>query len=119
MTDNKNNNDIAIVERSLLKKRFPDEAKQIIGLEGLSNYETKLLNKCIHHNEISDKEFSDLKRLLARYRDYIKKYKPKETVEAVDKTKRIIQTESDFLNMVENADNILHINIHSEVIYTQ
>lgn len=103
--------DIKAIERSLLKDKFPEEAEQIIGVDGLSSYETKLLNKCINHNPINDEEFKDLKKLLNDYRDYIRKYKPKETLEAVDKTKRIIQTESDFLDMVENADNILHINI--------
>ena len=39
------------------------------------------------------------------------KYKPKETLEAVDKTKRIIRTEQDFLDLVDNTHNELHINI--------
>lgn len=103
--------DVKAIERSLLKDKFPEEAEQIIGVDGLSDYETKLLNKCIHHNPIDDDEFKDLKRLLNDYRPYISKYKPKETLEAVDKTKRIIQTEQDFLDMVDNTHNELHINI--------
>ena len=102
---------VKAIERSLLKDKFPEEAEQIIGVDGLSDYETKLLNKCIHHNPIDDDEFKDLKRLLNDYRPYIAKYKPKETLEAVDKTKRIIQTEQDFLDMVDNTHNELHINI--------
>ena len=105
------NVDVKAIERSLLKDKFPEEAEQIIGVDGLSDYETKLLNKCIHHNPIDDDEFKDLKRLLNDYRPYITKYKPKETLEAVDKTKRIIQTEQDFLDMVDNTHNELHINI--------
>ena len=103
--------DVKAIERSLLKDKFPEEAEQIIGVDGLSDYETKLLNKCIHHNPIDDDEFKDLKRLLNDYRPYISKYKPNETLEAVDKTKRIIQTEQDFLDMVDNTHNELHINI--------
>lgn len=103
--------DIKAIERSLLQDRFPEEAEQIIGVDGLSDYETKLLNKCIHHNPISDEEFKDLKRLLNDYRPYLDKYKPKETLESVDKTKRIIKTEQDFLDMVDNTHNELHINI--------
>ena len=105
------NVDVKAIERSLLKDKFPEEAEQIIGVDGLSDYETKLLNKCIHHNPIDDDEFKDLKRLLNDYRPYISKYKPNETLEAVDKTKRIIQTEQDFLDMVDNTHNELHINI--------
>lgn len=103
--------DVKSIERSLLKEKFPKEAKQIIGVDGLSDYETKLLNKCINHNPISEEEFTDLKKLLNDYRPYLNKYKPEETLEAIDKTKRIIQTEQDFLDLVDNTKNELHINI--------
>ena len=103
--------DVKSIERSLLKDKFPKEAEQLIGADGLSDYETKLLNKCINHNPINDDEFRDLKKLLNDYRPYLEKYKPGETLEAVDKTKRIIQTEQDFLDLVDNANNELHINI--------
>jgi hypothetical protein len=103
--------DVKSIERSLLKDKFPKEAEQLIGTDGLSNYETKLLNKCINHNPINDDEFRDLKKLLNDYRPYLEKYKPGETLEAVDKTKRIIQTEQDFLDLVDNTHNELHINI--------
>lgn len=105
------NVDIGAIERSLLDEEFPKEAEQIIGVDGLSSYEIKLLNKCINHNPISDEEFKDLKKLLNDYRPYLEKYKPAETLEAVDKTVRSIKTEKDFLDMVENVDNILKINI--------
>ena len=103
--------DVKSIERSLLKDKFPKEAEQLIGADGLSDYETKLLNKCINHNPINDDEFRDLKKLLNDYRPYLEKYKPGETLEAVDKTKRIIQTEQDFLDLVDNTNNELHINI--------
>ena len=105
------NVDIKAIERSLLDEEFPKEAEQLVDLDNLSNYERKLLNKCINHNPINDEEFKDLKKLLNDYRPYLEKYKPKETIEAVEKTVRTIQTEKDFLDMVENADNILKINI--------
>ena len=44
------NVDVQAIERSLLEEEFPKEAEQIIGVDGLSSYETKLLNKCINHN---------------------------------------------------------------------
>lgn len=103
--------DVKKIERSLLEDKFPEEARQIIGVDGLSEYETKLLNKCINHNPINDEEFVDLKKVLNDYRPLIEKYKPEETLEAVDKTKRVIQTEQDFLDMVDNTHNELHINI--------
>lgn len=105
------NVDLKGIERSLLEEEFPKEAEQIIGVDGLSSYETKLLNKCINHNPISDEEFKDLKKLLNDYRPYLEKYKPAETLEAVDKTIKSIKTEKDFLDMIDNVDNILKINI--------
>ena len=111
MVDMKNKPEVAVVERGLLQNQFPKEAKQIIGLDGLTDYETKLLNKCIHHNPINDEEFSDLKRVLARYRDYFKKYKPDKVIENLETTKKQIKTEEDFLNLVENTVKELKINI--------
>ena len=32
--------DVKAIERSLLKDKFPEEAEQIIGVDGLSEYET-------------------------------------------------------------------------------
>lgn len=106
-----NKPELAVVERGLLQNRFPKEAEQIIGLDGLTDYETKLLNKCIHHNPINDEEFSDLKRLLARYRDYLNKYEPDKVIENLETTKKQIKTEEDFLNLVENTVKELKINI--------
>ena len=63
--------DVKSIERSLLQDKFPEEAEQIIGVDGLSDYETKLLNKCINHNPINDGEFKDLKKLLNDYRPYL------------------------------------------------
>jgi rhodanese-related sulfurtransferase len=105
------NVDVKAIERSLLEEEFPNEAAQLIDLDNLSEYERNLLNKCLNHEHINDDEFKDLKKLLNDYRPYLEKYKPAETIEAVEKTKRTIATEKDFLDMVENADNILKINI--------
>ena len=107
---NEINIDVKAIERSLLEEEFPNEAGQLIDLDNLSEYDRKLLNKCLNHEHLDDDEFKDLKKLLNDYRPYLEKYKPKETIEAVEKTKRTIATEKDFLDMVNNADNILKIN---------
>lgn len=105
------NVDIKGIERSLLEDKFPEEASQLIDLDNLSEYERELLNKCLNHQYLDDDEFKDLKKLLNDYRPYLEKYKPAETIEAIEKTKKTINTEKDFLELVENADNILKINI--------
>ena len=105
------NVDVKAIERSLLDEEFPNEAAQLIDLDNLSEYERNLLNKCLNHEHFDEDEFKDLKKLLNDYRPYLEKYKPAETIEAVEKTKKTIATEKDFLDMVENANNILKINI--------
>lgn len=111
---NKLNIDVKAIEWSLLEDEFPKEAEQIKGVEGLSEYENKLLDKCINHHAFDEKEFADLKKLLNDYRPYTEKYKPEETIEAFEKTKKTIKTEKDFLDMVEGRNNILKINIPFE-----
>ena len=105
------NYDMTKLNQNLLRKRFPNEAKEIIGLDGLSEPEKELLQRCIDHDEFSEEEFKELSKLLTGYREAIKKYKPNETIENVEKVQRVIKTEADFLKMVSEEKTILKINI--------
>ena len=98
------------MEQHLLKTTFPLEAKQI-PLEALNAEEKNVVTKCINEEELSDEEFKLLKKTLQKYREAIRTYKPDETIEAVEKTRQIIQSEEDWLNLVDNADNILKVNV--------
>ena len=87
MTDKK----AAKLEKHLLKTQFPEECKEI-PQEHLSEDEKYVINKCINHEEFDEDEFILLKRTLQKYRKAIKKHKPNETIEAVDRTEEMILT---------------------------
>lgn len=101
----------AKMERKLLETQFPLECEDI-PLESLNPEEQIVVIKCMQHAELSDEEFSLLKKTLQQYRGAITKYKPSETVEAYEKTKNLIKTEQDWLNIVNNKSNwILKVNV--------
>lgn len=98
------------MERHLLKTRFPLECESI-PLEVLSPEEQAVVTKCINHENISDEEFTLLKATLAKYRPAIEKYQPTETINAFEKTQESITTEEEWLNLLDNVDNILKVNV--------
>lgn len=99
------------VEKGLLKSRFPQECEQI-PLEALEPEEKEVVQKCINHEEFNDEEFKLLKKTLQKYRPAIEKYKPSETIEAVEKTRKSIQTEQEWLDIVNNEqDRKLLVNV--------
>ena len=52
------NVDVKSIERSLLDEEFPNEAAQLIDLNILSEYDRKLLNKCLKHEHFDEDEFN-------------------------------------------------------------
>ena len=98
------------MEQHLLETQFPLEAEEI-PLEALNPEEQVVVLKCRNHDTLTDEEFSLLKKTLQKYRKAIREYKPSETIEAVEKTKKIITTEEEWLNLVDNADNTLKVNV--------
>ena len=101
----------AKLERHLLKTQFPLECEDI-PLETLSHEEQIVVIKCMDQTDLTDDEFTLLKKTLQRYRKAINEYKPSETVDAFEKTQQIIQTEEAFLNIVNNKSNrMLKVNV--------
>jgi len=99
------------MERHLLKSRFPLECESI-PLEALSPEEQAVVSKCMNHEYIDDDEFTLLKATLQKYRPAIEKYQPSKAIEAMDKTKKTILTEKDWLDLVDNKQNkILRVNV--------
>ena len=94
----------AMVEQELLKTQFPLECEEI-PLEALNQDERKVVIKCIDHMELTDDEFTLLKATLEKYRGAITKYRPTETVEAMENTVRIINTEKEFLDILNDESN--------------
>lgn len=101
----------AMVEQELLKTQFPLECEEL-PLEELTPEERKVVIKCMDHMELTDDEFTLLKATLQKYREAITKHRPTETLEALEKTEQMIQTEADWLAIVNDRSNrILKVNV--------
>ena len=94
----------AMVEKELLKTQFPLECEEL-PLEELTPEERKVVIKCMDHMALTDDEFVLLKATLEKYREYITKYRPTETVEAMENTVQIINTEQEFLDILNDESN--------------
>ena len=96
----------ARMEKHLLKTQFPMECEEL-PFDDLTKREQSVVTKCINHEDLTDKEFSLLKKTLQKYREHIRKHKPKETLDAMEKTVQIIQTEQDLLDILDDKTNKL------------
>lgn len=94
-----------IMDDFLLSTQYLEEAKQI-PLEILeSDYEKELISKCRENTELTEKELTDLKQLLSKYREALSKINPAEVEENVTKTRRIINSEKELLKLIDNQEN--------------
>jgi len=101
----------AMVEQELLKVQFPLECEEI-PLESLTPEERKVVIKCMDRMDLTDEEFTLLKATLEKYRGAITKYRPTETLEALEKTENMILTESDWLAIVnDKSSRRLKVNV--------
>ena len=94
----------AKMERHLLKTQFPMECEEI-PFDDQNQKEQKVVTKCINHEDLTDKEFTLLKKTLQKYREAIRKHKPQETLEAAEKTIQIIKTEQELLDILDDEKN--------------
>lgn len=96
------------LEQKLLRTTWVKEAELIqtyVPEEDLNKQQKKLLQKCIDKEDFTDKQFSDLKILLNKYRLLLQKINPEETLEAVDNAIDLIKTEQDFLDLMETDEH--------------
>ena len=94
----------AKMEKHLLKTQFPLECEEL-PIEALTQEERIVVFKCMDHVELTDDEFTLLKKTLQKYREYITKYRPTETIEAMENTVKIINTEKEFLDILNDESN--------------
>ena len=94
-----------IMDDFLLSTQYLEESKQI-PLEILENdYEKELISKCRENTDLTEKELTELKQLLAKYRGALSKINPAEVEENVTKTRRIINSEKELLKLIDNQEN--------------
>lgn len=103
------------LEKKLLKTTWVKEAELIqtyVPEEDLNKTQQKLLEKCINKEDFTDKQLADLKLLLNKYRLILQKLNPEETLEAVDDAIELIQTEQDFIDLMESdSQKYLKVNM--------
>ena len=107
----------AKMEKHLLKTQFPIECKEL-PYDHLDDDEKLVVDKCIQHEDLSDDEFSLLKKTLQKYRKAIRKHKPRETIESVEKTVQIIQTEQELLDILDSPEMktlLVHLPINGKI----
>jgi hypothetical protein len=92
----------AIVERHLLETQFPLECEDL-PFDDLQTDEQIVVLKCKNHDNLTDEEFALLKKTLQKYRKYLEKHRPTETVEAMKRTVEIIETEQDLLDILDDS----------------
>lgn len=115
--NNENNRTPMVVEleKNLLRTSWVKEAQLIrdfVPEEDLTQAQIKLLDKCINKEDFTDKQFADLKLVLNKYRALLNKLNPQETVESVEEVVQLIQTEKDFINLMENdVDKYLTVHL--------
>lgn len=103
------------LEKQLLKTTWVKEAELILTYvpsEDLTKSQKNLLTKCIDKEEFTDKQFSDLKLILNKYRLLLQKLKPDETLENVEEVIELVQTEQEFLELMDSdEEKFLTVNL--------
>lgn len=92
------------LEKQLLTTVWVKESEQILQYvpeEDLTKNQVKLLTKCINKEEFTDKQFSELKVVLTKYRSLLKKLNPEEQLQALDDTIQLIESEQAFLDLMD------------------
>lgn len=92
----------AMMEKHLLKTKFPKEAAQV-PRDDLTEKENDILDKCINQEELTTVEIKILKKVLNKYREYIKIYE--DIGEGIESAVNLIRTEQDLLDILDNQSN--------------
>lgn len=102
------------LEKQLLKTTWITEAELIqkyVPEDDLSKNQKKLLQKCIDKEDFTDKQFSDLKLLLNKYRLFLQELNPEEKIKNVEETVQLIHTEQEFLDLLDQ-DNYTNLRVN-------
>lgn len=85
----------------LLTTKFPEEAKRL-PFDYLNDYEKDIAQKCINKESLTEKEVTDLKKLLNDYRPFLKKYDAEKVEKNLDDNITIIKTSSELLKLIND-----------------
>ena len=109
------------IDQQDLKNRFPEECKRL-PLEYLEEDEKILAKKCINHEEFTNEELTKLKKLLADYRPFLKRYDPLKLEENLEENVRTIKSSSELLRLLDNPNRYrfdMHCKLNGEIVRLQ
>lgn len=105
---------VLALERDLLRTSWVKEAELIrdfVPEEDLTKTQQKLIQKCIDKEEFTDKQLTELKLILNKYRKILLKIKPDEAVQQVSEAVEMMESEKDFINLM-TMDNDMRLLVH-------
>lgn len=117
-TEESRNDSLLQLERSLLTTSWVKEAeliKDFVPDEDLTKAQHKLIQKCIDKEDFTDKQLSELKLILNKYRKILLKLKPDKKIENIDGAVQMMETEKDFINMMM-SDEQMKLLVHVKTI---
>lgn len=94
------------IDKHLLEHTYPLECENL-PFDQLGAEEQRLVLKCVEHEDFSEEELKDLKKLLMQYRAVSKKYNIKEVEKNIETQENIIRTQSDLLRLLHDENRFL------------
>lgn len=99
---NENEQDpITQLEKELMETEWKDEARQI-PLDKINRDERIILTRFINDEQLTQTEIDYLAEVLQRYRPALRKHDPQGTLQTVQDNIRVVQSEKQFLEMMDN-----------------
>ncbi len=105
------------MEEHLFKTLFPLECESI-PIEELPLEEQELIQKCRKQEDLTEEEKTKVKSILNDYRESIHKIKPQETLENVEKTIQVINSEKELLDILDNPNRrflLVHLPLDGKI----
>ena len=109
------------MDKHLYETQYLTESKQI-PKDILEEDELSIVEKCINQEELTSEELTFLKKVLARYRDPMKKLDVADTQESMEKVRKHIKSEKELLALIDefeenyNLSMVYHLPNGEEVL---
>ena len=91
------------MDKHLYETQYFTECKQL-PLDVLEEDELVIVEKCLNQEELTDDELTFLKKVLARYREPMKKLDIADTTENMEKVRKHIKSEKELLALIDEFE---------------
>ncbi len=113
--------EIKFIDEQDLKNRFPEECKRL-PIDYLEENERELVEKCINKEQFTEDELNNLKKLLADYRPFLKRYDAVKIKENIEDNVTIIKSSKELLQLLDDPDRYrfdMHYKIKGQLLRLQ